>query len=130
MYMSSRLSLLLLLLCAVSLHAQSPKISTVEDIDHDVKLVPCKSAERLEAVQKLFRSMGATDADIAVDDSKGTKNVVVTKKGTTSDVIVVGAHYDKVDDGCGAIDNWTGVVAIAHLYGTLRTVETSKAAIL
>ena len=125
-YSRAALPLFLFLIFTFPALGQGPKISTVEDIERDVKLVPCKSADRLEAVQKLFRSVGATDADIAVDDSKGTKNVVVTKKGTTSEVIVVGAHYDKVDDGCGAIDNWTGIVAIAHLYGTLRSVETSK----
>ncbi len=118
--------LVLLFILTVSVFGQSPKISTVEDIERDVKLVPCKNSDRLEAVQKLFRSMGATDADIVVDDSKGTKNVIVTKKGTTPETIVVGAHYDKVDEGCGAIDNWTGIVAIAHLYGTLRSIETTK----
>ena len=120
------LSVCLSLIISISASGQSPKISTVPDIERDVKAVPCKSSERLEAVKKLFRSMGATDADIAVDDTKDTKNVVVTKKGSTGDVIVVGAHYDKLGDGCGAIDNWTGIVAIAHLYGTLRNVETSK----
>jgi Zn-dependent M28 family amino/carboxypeptidase len=105
---------------------QAPKISTAEDLERDVKLVPCKMADRFEAVQKLFRSMGASDADISVDDSKGTKNVIVTKRGSSPETIIVGAHYDKVDEGCGAIDNWTGIVAIAHLYGTLRSVETTK----
>jgi hypothetical protein len=41
-------------------------------------------------------------------------------------MIVVGAHYDKVPDGCGAIDNWTGIVTIAHLYQTLRTASLQK----
>jgi Zn-dependent M28 family amino/carboxypeptidase len=122
----SRLIPAFLFFIALSAAGQSPKISTVEDIERDVDLVTCKSSDRLEAVQKLFRSMGATDADIAVDDSKGTKNVIVTKKGASPETIVVGAHYDKVDAGCGAIDNWTGIVAIAHLYGTLRLLDTSK----
>jgi Zn-dependent M28 family amino/carboxypeptidase len=127
MYKYSRITLIALLLCcAISFPAQSAKISTVEDIERDVKLVPCKSSDRLQAVQTLFKALGATDADISIDDSGGTKNVIVTKKGSTPEVIVVGAHYDKVDDGCGAIDNWTGIVALAHLYGTLRAVPTKK----
>jgi Zn-dependent M28 family amino/carboxypeptidase len=127
MFKSSHLAIVcLVILLTVSVQAQSPKISTVAEIERDVKLVPCKSSDRLEAVKKLFRSMGAEDADLAIDERNGTKNVIVTKKGTTADSIVIGAHYDKIDDGCGAIDNWTGIVAIAHLYGTLRSVETSK----
>src|SRR4051794_39686824 len=98
------IAVFLFVVFVLSAAGQSPKISTVEDIERDVKLVPCKSEERLEAVQKVFRAMGASDADITVDDKKGTKNVVVTKKGTTPETIIVGAHYDKVDDGCGAID--------------------------
>jgi Zn-dependent M28 family amino/carboxypeptidase len=122
----SRLVPAFLFFVALSTAGQSPKIATVEDIERDVDFVSCKSSDRLEAVQKLFRSMGASDDDIVIDDSRGTKNVIVTKKGTSPETIVVGAHYDKVDEGCGAIDNWTGIVAIAHLYGTLRLVETSK----
>lgn len=126
MHGSSRLVLVFLgLLFTCSVTAQ-PKISTVADIERDIMLVPCKSADRLEAVQKLFRSMGADDTDMTIDDRRGTKNVVVTKKGATVGTIVIGAHYDKSDDGCGAIDNWTGIVVIAHLFGTLRSVETSK----
>jgi Zn-dependent M28 family amino/carboxypeptidase len=39
---------------------------------------------------------------------------------------VIGAHYDKVSDGCGAIDNWTGIVAMAHLYETIKNVPLQK----
>ena len=104
----------------------SAQIATPAEIDRDLKLVPCKSADRLAAVQNLFKSLGATDSDMSVIEKKGTKNLVVTKKGTSDQIIVVGAHYDKVDDGCGAIDNWTGIVTIAHLYATLSRVPTTK----
>src|SRR4030095_6437012 len=44
----------------------------------------------------------------------------------TDEKIIVGAHYDKVADGCGAIDNWTGIVAMAHLYKTLKEIPLNK----
>jgi Zn-dependent M28 family amino/carboxypeptidase len=31
-----------------------------------------------------------------------------------------------VADGCGAVDNWTGVVALAHLYRSLKDVPLKK----
>jgi len=117
---------LLFLSLASPLFAQSVTVSTAEDIERDLALVPCKSSDRLLAVQALFRKLGATDDDILVSDRKKTKNVIVTKKGTSPETIVVGAHYDKLGDGCGAIDNWTGIVALAHFYGTLRSVSTTK----
>jgi hypothetical protein len=38
----------------------------------------------------------------------------------------VGAHYDKVSDGCGAGDNWFGVVAVAYIYRTLKDIPLKK----
>jgi Zn-dependent M28 family amino/carboxypeptidase len=54
------------------------------------------------------------------------ENLVVTKKGPSDEKVVVGAHYDKVAHGCGALDNWTGVVTLAHLYRTLKDVPLKK----
>jgi Zn-dependent M28 family amino/carboxypeptidase len=54
------------------------------------------------------------------------ENLVVTKKGESAEKIVVGAHYDKVADGCGALDNWTGIVTLSHLYRTLKAVPLKK----
>ena len=101
-------------------------IATQDDIDRDMANVPCKGADRLAAAEKLFRSMGAADEDISYLEKGGIKDLIVTRKGTGTGTITVGAHYDKVDDGCGAIDNWTGIVAIARLYATLRSVATVK----
>ena len=104
----------------------APKVATLTDITHDLAAVPCKNKDRLEAVKKLFAEMGAGDADIAVEKIDGVENVLVTKKGKTAATIIVSAHYDKVSDGCGALDNWTGIVIIANLYRTYRTVDTDK----
>lgn len=104
----------------------SAKISTEAELKEDIAANVCKNDERLEAVKKLFKKMGASDADIKVEKIKNTENVVVTKKGKTDETVVVGAHYDKVSDGCGAIDNWTGVIILAHLYRTIKDFDTQK----
>ena len=70
--------------------------------------------------------MGVTDSEMAVEKYKRVENVVIRKPGTSDGVIVIGAHYDKVNDGCGALDNWTGIVTIAHLYRSLKSVATQK----
>ncbi len=103
-------------------------ISTQESITESVNLAPCKSEDRLEAVKKLFSQMGAKDEEITIEKFNKDKiqNVVVKRKGKTDEIVVIGAHYDKTDDGCGAIDNWTGIAAIAHLYKTLRQLEPEK----
>ncbi|HYJ90945.1 MAG TPA: M20/M25/M40 family metallo-hydrolase [Pyrinomonadaceae bacterium] len=101
-------------------------ISTEAELTEQLKLAPCKNTDRFDAAQKLFRQAGATDGDMTVDKMNKIQNLVVTKKGKSLETIIVGAHYDKVDSGCGAIDNWTGLVIIANLYRTMKDVQTEK----
>lgn len=102
------------------------KISTDKDIKAEIELAPCKNEDRFESVKKLFSKMGAKDENIEVQKFQNGENLVVTKKGKSDETIVVGAHYDKVSNGCGAIDNWTGIVIAANLYRSLRDVPTEK----
>lgn len=106
--------------------AVSVKVSTEDELVADVKLGPCKNDERLEAVKTLFKRLGVSEADIKIEKYDKVQNVVLTKKGNSEETVVVGAHYDKVDAGCGIIDNWSGIVIMAHLYRTLSTMETKK----
>ncbi len=105
-----------------------PQLSqvNVETIKSDLALVQCKNVDRLESVKKLFALKGAKADNIKIDNLKKVENLVVTKKGKTSDMIVIGAHFDKTADGCGAIDNWTGIVILANLYATFQSVATDK----
>ena len=122
------LTLFLLLAATLNASAQAAKvhISTEAEIKEDIAANVCKNDARLEAVKKLFKKMGATDAEIKVEKVKNVDNVIVTKKGKTDETVVVGAHYDKVSDGCGAIDNWTGIVVLANLYRTIKDFDTQK----
>jgi Zn-dependent M28 family amino/carboxypeptidase len=70
--------------------------------------------------------MGARGEDVFSEERYGVGNVVVRKLGQSEGIIVVGAHYDKSLEGCGAIDNWTGIVAVAHIYRTLKDAPLRK----
>ena len=104
----------------------SLQISTTEELAKEFANVPCKNEDRLNAVRALFEKMGAPPSDVAIQKFKNVENVVVVKQGTTAEKIVIGAHYDKTSEGCGAVDNWTGIVALAHLYRSLKTVPSKK----
>lgn len=101
-------------------------VSSEEEIKAEFDAVPCKENDRLQAVQALFQKMGAAASDMSVEKYKNVTNLVVRKQGTTQEIIVVGAHYDKVSEGCGAVDNWTGIVTLAHLYKSLKDVPRQK----
>jgi len=129
--MKNRLAYLALAIFAVvtlntSGFSQNKSEITEDLIKEQVNAVPCKNEDRLEAVKKLFRDAGAADADMEVQKFKDVNNLVVTKKGKTADTVIISAHYDKVKEGCGAIDNWTGVVIISDLYRRMQGVETNK----
>jgi putative aminopeptidase FrvX len=117
---------LLFFLSSFSTGAQTLPISTVEQIKTDLDAVPCANEKRLDAVRSLFEHAGAPPSDITVDPYKDVENLVVIRKGESSEKIVIGAHYDKVQHGCGAVDNWTGIVALAHLYRTLNDAPLKK----
>jgi Iap family predicted aminopeptidase len=101
-------------------------ISSEEELMADVASVPCKEKERLEAVRALFLKMGAQADQIAIEKMGGVENLTVTRPGQSGEVLVIGAHYDKTASGCGAIDNWSGIVAIAHIFRSLRHTAPSK----
>ncbi len=115
---------------AASASATTPagklKLSTADEFKAAFEQVPCKNDARLAAVKALFETLGATPEAINLAKFKNVENLVITKPGKSPEKIVVGAHYDKVSEGCGAFDNWTGIVAIAHLYRTLKDAPTEK----
>lgn len=102
------------------------KVTSEEQLKEDVSSGPCKNKERLEAAKKLFQKMGATESDIQIEKYGDLQNLVLTKQGKSTETIIVGAHYDKVSDGCGTIDNWSGIVILAHLFRALGQVDMQK----
>ncbi|HVQ40352.1 MAG TPA: M20/M25/M40 family metallo-hydrolase, partial [Pyrinomonadaceae bacterium] len=105
----------------------APAFSTHEEFRAEFDAVPCKgNSERLKAVQVLFERLGAPSSNISIEKTVNTKNIIIRKPGATSEIIVIGAHYDKVAYGCGAVDNWTGIVAIAHIYKTIKDLPLKK----
>jgi hypothetical protein len=108
--------------------ASKLRISTPEEIRSEFDSVPCKNGDRQKAVKALFEKMGAKPEEIAVEKVKGVENVVIRKAAAAEspEKVVIGAHYDKVIAGCGAIDNWTGIVALAHVYRSVKDLPLKK----
>ena len=55
--------------------------------------------------------------------SHRTDNLVCRIPGKHPETIVVGAHFDKVQQGRGVADNWSGVVVLDALLNLLQTSE-------
>jgi Zn-dependent M28 family amino/carboxypeptidase len=128
-----KFAIVILALITPALFAQNgngagPAGSTIEEIESEFGSVPCKDDERLNAVKMLFEKMGAKKEEIIVEKFKNVENVVVKMAGAENspEKIVIGAHYDKTEQGCGAVDNWTGIVALAHIYRALKETMPNK----
>ncbi len=107
-------------------HAQVV-LSKPEEFTEAFKSIPCKNVERLPAVKELFLQMGAKEENISIEKIKNVENIIVSRPGKTAEKIIVSAHYDLTGPGsCGATDNWTGIVTIAHLYKSLKDVAMNK----
>lgn len=128
--MNLKFFLIVIFLCVSNASAQEQKtvLSTKEDISDSVEIVPCSSENRQTGVKNLFREMGAKAEDITIEkfNKDRIQNVVVKLKGKTDETVIIGAHYDHVGGGCGAIDNWTGISILAHLFKTLKQLELNK----
>jgi len=130
--LASRITLLCFFLLMVSApnvwgtSQAADEISTPDQFKDEFQTVPCKNSERQDAVKTLFEQMGAAASEITVDSHKRVENVMIRRDGTGEGLIVVGAHYDKANNGCGALDNWTGIVAMAHIYRSLKSAPIQK----
>jgi putative aminopeptidase FrvX len=109
-----------LLACAVPAPAQDKfQFFPVEKevVLKRVQVVPQKNELRAESIKDLFAEAGCADSvsEQKLAHSKYS-NIICRLPGETDETIIVGAHYDKVTDGTGAIDNWTGAALLSSLY--------------
>ena len=59
------------------------------------------------------------------DKEHGSQNIIIEKKGSSSKQIIIGAHYDSMDEGSGADDNGSGVAVLLELAQRISEMNTS-----
>jgi Zn-dependent M28 family amino/carboxypeptidase len=87
-------------------------------IETRLKAFSTKNAERQEIVHRLFLDAGCAEDKVTEVRVPRVKepDVICTQPGDTEEEIVVGAHFDKVDEGSGVVDNWSGASLLSSLY--------------
>jgi Zn-dependent M28 family amino/carboxypeptidase len=90
-------------------------------IERRVGISPRKNADRLEALEGMFQEAGCAAVNVARQPVKHARqpNLVCTLPGATDSVLIVGAHFDKVNQGDGVIDNWSGASLLPSLYQSI-----------
>lgn len=95
---------------------------TREVVERRLKSFSTKNSEREALIRKWFAESGCKEANLSEEalDRKLPPNVICVLPGKTRQVIVVGAHTDKVDSiGDGVVDNWTGAALLPSLLYSL-----------
>ncbi|MGB6630307.1 MAG: M28 family peptidase [Terriglobales bacterium] len=98
------------------------RLQTREVVEAHLRSFSDKNSEREALIRKWFADAGCGTANLSEEalDRKLPPNIICVLPGETQEVIVVGAHTDKVDSfGDGVVDNWTGAVLLPALLYSL-----------
>jgi peptidase M28-like protein len=114
--------LLLIILLSVSAAAQTQFRQLEQSvIEARIKDAVDSNDAREAEIMKLFEESGCTGDKLTEQTVKAKlpPNVICTLPGQTDQIIVVGAHTDKVSAGHGVVDNWSGASLLPSLYYSL-----------
>jgi Zn-dependent M28 family amino/carboxypeptidase len=83
--------------------------------------------QRETTLKRLFAEAGCDDQHLSEQPVKGSKlpNVLCLLPGSSDRVIIVGAHFDRVSQGDGVVDNWSGASLLPSLFQAVKS-ETRK----
>jgi Zn-dependent M28 family amino/carboxypeptidase len=113
---------LALIVLAAGLRAAEPLALTLATQDVLLKRLDAGGVplnQRQAAARELFEQVGCSVVEQPVN--KKFSNVICTLPGQTASTILVGAHYDYIEEGRGIVDDWSGVALLTSLYETLKT---------
>jgi Peptidase family M28 len=80
------------------------------------------NAQRESTLKQMFAEAGCDNQRLSEQPVKGSKlpNVICMLPGSSDKVIIVGAHFDRVPDGDGVVDNWSGASLLPSLYEAVK----------
>jgi Peptidase family M28 len=96
--------------------------ATREIIEAHLRAFSTKNNEREDLIRKWLAESGCKDSNLSEQslERKLPPNVICVLPGETQEIILVGAHTDKVDNaGDGVVDNWTGASLLPSLLYSL-----------
>lgn len=95
----------------------------METIEQRLLLAPDKNKERRTVLLRLFEEGGCKSDSMGEQRVKGADfpNIICTLPGESDTIIVIGAHFDKIEIGKGVVDNWSGASMLPSLFESLST---------
>jgi len=123
------LGIVMLLQSAVTAPAESFRYNPVsrELVESRLGKYAGSNKQREMTLKQMFAEAGCDDQHLSEQPVKGSKqpNVICLLPGTSDKVIIVGAHFDRVSEGDGVVDNWSGASLLPSLYQAIK-IEPRK----
>lgn len=119
--MWTSLRIFLLIACMVASAAGQIKFILVDrpTIEARLKSYGGNNVQREHTIKKMFGDAGCKD--ISEEAVKYLPpNVICVLPGETDEIILVGAHTDRVDAGDGVVDNWSSASLLPSLFTSLN----------
>ena len=120
--MRAALAISLLLLCGAG-SAQKVRFSSAGETEVVSKAIhpPATDQERAEQLKNWFEEAGCAGNALRTEPVDGAKgpNIICELKGKSSEVLVIGAHYDLPSSAARPFDDWSGAALLANLYHCL-----------
>ena len=78
--------------------------------------------QREATLKQMFTEAGCSGQHLSEQPVRGSKlpNVTCSLPGSSGRVIIVGAHFDRVSEGDGVVDNWSGASLLPSLYQAVK----------
>jgi hypothetical protein len=120
--MRAALAISMLLVCGAA-SAQRVRFSSAGESEVVDKAIhaPATDQERAMQLKTWFQEAGCAGDALQSEAVAGADgpNIICELKGTSSDAIVIGAHYDLPSSSARPFDDWTGAALLPSLYHCL-----------
>jgi len=117
-------ALLLAVSAWIGANAQTLRYSPLsrEVVETRLRKYGGNNQQREATLKQMFAEAGCDDRHLSEQPVKGSKlpNVICLLPGSSDRVIIVGAHFDRVSQGDGVVDNWSGASLLPSLYEAVK----------
>src|SRR5580698_6129406 len=98
-----------------------------EVVEGRLKRYTGKNRQREATLKEIFAEAGCVGQHLSEQPVKGSKlpNIICLLPGSSDKAIIVGAHFDRVSEGDGVVDNWSGASMLPSLYEAVK-IEPRK----
>jgi putative aminopeptidase FrvX len=118
------LILAVVLRCGFGCNAENVQFAPISQtaVENNLTKYSGDNRQRETTLRKMFAEAGC-DQHLSEQPVKGSKlpNVICALPGNSERQIIVGAHFDRVSDGDGVVDNWSGASLLPALFQAVKT---------